>query len=113
MLGETRSAGAASALSENDFEAVVCRQYPQLKTIQRRLRSPGASGASAIGVRMTGSGSAIFAIYRSRADRERAREFFERDRVFQECQVTPAKFVSRRSYQRLWRRQLREHADRR
>lgn len=108
-LGESRSAGAASALSENHFEAVVYGQYPQLKAIESRLRSPGVSGASAIGAGLTGSGSAVFAIYRSKADRERARDFFERDRVFQDCGIMPAKLVSRRSYRRLWRRQLREH----
>ena len=36
-LVSERSAGAASALSANDFEAVVFRQYPQLKTIAGKL----------------------------------------------------------------------------
>jgi len=29
--------------------------------------------------------------------------------VFRECRVMPAKLVSGRSYQRLWRKQLAEH----
>jgi len=103
-LSVTRSAGQASALSANDFEAVVFRQYPQLKRILGRLREFGAAG-----VRMTGSGSAIFAIFRSRAERERARGVCDGDRVFRDCRVMPAKLVSRRSYERLWRRQLRDH----
>jgi 4-diphosphocytidyl-2-C-methyl-D-erythritol kinase len=102
-LDEERSAGSASALSGNDFEAVVFRQYPKLKTIQGRLRNLGA------GARMTGSGSAMFAIFRSKAESERARTVLDGDRVLQGCQAMPAKLVSRRNYQRLWRRQLREH----
>ena len=37
---------SASALSENDFEAVVFRQYPKLKTILGKLRNlvPRVSG---------------------------------------------------------------------
>ena len=55
---------------------------------------------------MTGSGSAIFAFFASEADRERARKVLDGDSGLQ---VTPAKLVSRRTYQRLWRRQLRDH----
>jgi 4-diphosphocytidyl-2-C-methyl-D-erythritol kinase len=103
-LGEQRSAGSASAFSGNDFEAVVFRQYPQLKTIQGRLRNLGAAGA-----RMTGSGSAIFAIFSSKLECERAQKVLEGDRVFRGCQLMPAKLVSRRGYERLWLRQLRDH----
>jgi 4-diphosphocytidyl-2-C-methyl-D-erythritol kinase len=103
-LTERHSAGAASAFSANDFETVVFGQYPQLKTIQRRLRKFGAAG-----VRMTGSGSAIVAIFRSKAERERARKALEGDRVFRGCRVMPAALVSQRSYERIWRRQLHDH----
>jgi 4-diphosphocytidyl-2-C-methyl-D-erythritol kinase len=103
-LDEGRSAGVASALGGNDFEPAVFRQYPKLKKIKGRLREFGATEA-----RMTGSGSAMFAIYRSKADRECAREVFEAERVFRDCRVMPAALVSRASYRRLWRRQLREH----
>lgn len=103
-LERVRSAGAASAFSANDFEAVVSRQYPQLKTIRGKL-----SKLEVAGVRMTGSGSALFAIFRSREERERARKILEGDRTFRSCRVFPATLVNRRSYQRLWRRQLREH----
>ena len=103
-LGEgnaPRRATLASALSENDFEAVVFQQYPKLKTILGKLSKSGAAG-----VRMTGSGSAIFGLFESVEDRERARKVLDGESGLQ---VTPAKLVSRRTYQRLWRRQLRDH----
>jgi 4-diphosphocytidyl-2-C-methyl-D-erythritol kinase len=102
-LSETRSARAASALSANDFEQVVFGQHPQLKSLLGKLRK--TAGAA----RMTGSGSALFGIYGSFAERDLARKALERDRVFGECRVMPAKLISGRSYQRLWRKQLAEH----
>lgn len=103
-LSETRSAAAASAFSANDFEAVVSSQYPLLKTIRGKL-----SRLEAAGVRMTGSGSAVFALFRSSQERERARRVLERDRVFEGCGLLRAVLVSRRSYQGMWRRQLSGH----
>jgi 4-diphosphocytidyl-2-C-methyl-D-erythritol kinase len=91
-------------LGVNDFEAVVFRQYPQLKTITGKLRKLGAAM-----VRMTGSGSAIFAMFDSREQREFAEGVLKNDRVTGRYSVMPAALVSRRSYQRLWRNQLREH----
>jgi len=98
-LSEQRRATLACALSENDFEAVVFRQYPKLKTVARKLSKAGAEKAT---VRMTGSGSAIFGLFDSVASRERARKVFGGDSI-------PARLISRRAYQRLWRRQLRDH----
>jgi 4-diphosphocytidyl-2-C-methyl-D-erythritol kinase len=103
-LGHERSAMAASPFSANDFETVVFRQYPQVRKIARRLRSVG-------GVRMTGSGSTIFALFSSREERARAGKILDGDRVFRGCGIREAELVSRRSYQRMWRRQLREHLD--
>jgi 4-diphosphocytidyl-2-C-methyl-D-erythritol kinase len=103
-LNETRRADLASAFSENDFEAVVFRQYPKLKTIRGKLSKDGNA-------RMTGSGSAIFSIYASTGDRERARKVLNGDRVLGDGELKMARLVSSRSYQRLWRRQLREHLD--
>jgi len=101
-LGHERSAMAASPFSANDFETVVFRQYPQLRKIARRLRSVG-------GVRMTGSGSTIFALFSSREERAHAGKILDGDRVFRGCGFKEAELVNRRSYQRMWRRQLREH----
>jgi 4-diphosphocytidyl-2-C-methyl-D-erythritol kinase len=102
-LDDSRRADLASASSENDFEAVVFRQFPNLKTIREKLSKCGAVA------RMTGSGSAIFAIYASERDRKRARESFNRERVVEQCELLSARLVSRRSYQRMWRRQLAPH----
>jgi 4-diphosphocytidyl-2-C-methyl-D-erythritol kinase len=98
VLASGRSAGAASPFSANDFEAVVFREFPQLQTIARKL-SKGSAG-----VRMTGSGSAIFAVFGSRTERDRAEEALKGRHL-----VFPASLVSRAGYRRLWRRQLSEH----
>jgi 4-diphosphocytidyl-2C-methyl-D-erythritol kinase len=105
-LSEQRSAGAASALGANDFEAAVSSQYPQLKTIMGKLRK-----FDALGVRMTGSGSAVFAIFESGEKRERVRMKLQGDRVFQGFRLVAAALVGRSSYRRLWRRQLAEHLE--
>ena len=99
VLASEHSAGAASPFSANDFEAVVFRQYPLLPTIGRKLSKLGAAG-----VRMTGSGSAIFGIFRSLQERDRAETVLKRKYL-----VMPATLVNRASYQRLWRRQLSQH----
>ena len=99
VLASEHSAGAASPFSANDFEAVVFRQYPLLPTIGRKLSKLGA-----VGVRMTGSGSAIFGIFGSREERDRTETILKGKYL-----VMPATLVSRGSYQRLWRRQLSQH----
>jgi len=101
-LGDGRSAMAASPFSANDFETVVFKQYPQLRKIARRLRSLG-------GARMTGSGSTVFALFSSKDERAHVKRILDGDRVFEGCKIMEAELVSRRSYQRMWRRQLREH----
>lgn len=104
VLASGHSAGAASPFSTNDFEAIVFRQFPQIQTIERKLSKLGAAG-----VRMTGSGSAIFAMFGSREERDRVEAVLKGDRVFRRYLVMPAALVNRRSYQQLWRRQLRQH----
>jgi 4-diphosphocytidyl-2C-methyl-D-erythritol kinase len=112
VLASGRSAKAASPFSANDFEAAVFRQFPQLQTIVRKLSQLGMSGARPgvrPGVRMTGSGSAIFAIFGSRQERDRAETVLKGDRVLGRYLVMPAALVNRGSYQKLWRRQLNQH----
>jgi 4-diphosphocytidyl-2-C-methyl-D-erythritol kinase len=112
VLASGRSAKVASPFSANDFEAVVFRQFPQLQTIVRKLSQLGMSGARPgvrPGVRMTGSGSAIFAIFGSRQERDRAETVLKGDRVLGRYLVMPAALVNRGSYQKLWRRQLNQH----
>jgi 4-diphosphocytidyl-2-C-methyl-D-erythritol kinase len=125
-LGDSCSARAASAFSANDFEPVVFSQYPQLQALFHRLQRAASSASSAgrnsarrkagmprkaegEGVRMTGSGSALFALFRSAAERDLAEKSLGRDREFQRSRVIPAKLVSRSSYQRLWYKQLAPH----
>jgi 4-diphosphocytidyl-2-C-methyl-D-erythritol kinase len=103
VLASGHSAKAASPFSANDFEAVVFRQFPLLQTIERKLSKLGVAGARP-GVRMTGSGSAIFAIFGSRQERDRAEAVLKRKYL-----VMPASLVSREGYRRLWRRQLNQH----
>jgi 4-diphosphocytidyl-2-C-methyl-D-erythritol kinase len=98
-LDGTRDAVAASALSGNDFETVVFRQHPQIRKIAARLRTLSPA------VRMSGSGSTIFALF----DSVEQREVAVKDRAFQGCRVMKAELVSRRGYVKLWRRQLKEH----
>jgi len=99
-LEESGSAKVAGAFGANDFESVVLTQYPQLKTIQGKLRKCGAA------VRMTGSGSAFFALFDSAEELERARGVVEADRALGGVRVLPARLVSRAGYVRMWRRQL-------
>lgn len=101
-LGEVRSAGEASSLSANDFEAAICLQHPQLKSLPGKLRRLGA-----IDARMTGSGSAFFAVFPSRDARDAALNGWRRVRG--NFPAVAAEIVSQRRYQALWRTQLREH----
>jgi 4-diphosphocytidyl-2-C-methyl-D-erythritol kinase len=52
---------------ENDFETVVFPQYPALREVKRVLERSGAFYAS-----LSGSGSALFGLYRTRAQAEQA-----------------------------------------
>jgi len=87
------------AFGVNDFEAVVFRQHPQLKSIQGKLLKLGAWRAM-----MTGSGSALFGLFPSRELRDRAAGWFRKE--FSSYQVHPFAMVTRGRYQALWRRQL-------
>ncbi len=102
-LGDLRSARAASALSANDFESAVFSQHPPLKKLWGRLRKHAG------GARMTGSGSALFALFASKAERDLAEKVLEGDRVMRGCRVIPATLVSAQGYRSMWRRQLAEY----
>jgi 4-diphosphocytidyl-2-C-methyl-D-erythritol kinase len=106
-LGEGRDAVAASSFSANDFEAAVFKQHPQLGKIAARLRKFSPA------VRMSGSGSTLFAMFSSEEERRRAVAGLSSDgglnKVMKGCRMIEAALVSRRGYQRLWRRQLAGH----
>ena len=57
---------------ENDFETVVFPQYPLLREIKRHLM--GSHGNAAVYSALSGSGSALFGLYRSHADAQSAQQ---------------------------------------
>ena len=57
----------------NDFEQVVFPQHPLLSEIKRTLAAPGTPEA-ALHASLSGSGSALFGLYRGQGDAEAARE---------------------------------------
>jgi 4-diphosphocytidyl-2-C-methyl-D-erythritol kinase len=94
-LEQGRSAAAAGGFSANDFEASVFERHPQLGRIRARLAKLGAAQA-----RLTGSGSALVALFHSTAERERAEQAIAGDRVLRNCRVLRARLINRRSYRR-------------
>jgi 4-diphosphocytidyl-2-C-methyl-D-erythritol kinase len=83
----------------NDFERVVFRLHPQLKSIKGKLLKLGARPAL-----MSGSGSSLFGIFPSRQLRDRAAKSFKKE--FTESKIYSVTMVSRSRYHALWRRQL-------
>jgi 4-diphosphocytidyl-2-C-methyl-D-erythritol kinase len=59
---------------ENDFETVVFPQYPSLREIKRHLMGSSNESCSAIYAALSGSGSALFGLYRSQAHAEAAQQ---------------------------------------
>jgi 4-diphosphocytidyl-2-C-methyl-D-erythritol kinase len=80
----------------NHFETDAYKQYPKLRAIHKRLARAGAKL-----VRMSGSGSSIFAFFDQIPP---DRSILEEHRTVHRIET-----VTRRQYQKLWRRQLREH----
>lgn len=68
--------GIGSDGLHNDFEDVVFPQYPSLRITKRQLmgNETGASGSPAIYAALSGSGSALFGLYRSEADAKAAQQ---------------------------------------
>ncbi len=59
---------------ENDFETVVFPQYPSLREIKRQLMGFSDDGNAALYAALSGSGSALFGLYRSEADAHAAQQ---------------------------------------
>ncbi len=86
--------------ARNDFEAVVFEQHPRLAALKKRLTRIGASPAL-----MSGSGSAVFGLFRSGDEVSRALNALEGEEVLR------ISLVSRARYRSLWWRALNEHID--
>ncbi len=80
---------------KNDFEPAVFKTHPELAAVAGKLRRLGGKPA-----RMTGSGSAIFGVFESAAQAQRAAAEFRAARCFK------VRFLSRRQYRAHWRRAL-------
>jgi len=84
----------------NDFEPVVFEQESRLATLKQMLIRAGASPAM-----LSGSGSALFGLFRDRDGRRRALERFRNEKTF------PISLVTRARYRAIWRRALQPHLD--
>ncbi|MGA2136205.1 MAG: 4-(cytidine 5'-diphospho)-2-C-methyl-D-erythritol kinase [Bryobacteraceae bacterium] len=84
----------------NDFETVVFEQFPQLAALKQRLVKLGARPAM-----MTGSGSALFGLFRTQEQIHRARKSLSKENVF------PISLVSRTRYRHLWWRTLQPYIE--
>jgi 4-diphosphocytidyl-2-C-methyl-D-erythritol kinase len=82
----------------NDFEGVVFARHPELGRIKDKLQRSGSEVAS-----MTGSGSAVFGIFRDRGRMLRAQKSFTKEKSF------AISFVSRSQYRFAYRRALKLH----
>lgn len=72
-LGTLSSWGEVARLAGNDFESPVFGRHPEIRQGFETL-----AGTRPLLCRMSGSGSALFAVYRSLADREDARNMLGR-----------------------------------
>lgn len=86
----------------NDFESVVFSQYPQLRSMKRKLLNLGARRAL-----MSGSGSTVFGLFSDRTAQDQAARCLRLQ--FGNEQVHTVSLISRSRYRTLWWRQLREH----
>lgn len=102
ILGEFQSvAWALNGLSfdqiplKNDFEQVVFSAHPELAALVRKLRRSGARPAL-----MTGSGSALFGLFSSQEEAQRAAGRLAAGTTH------VVRFLSRRQYRSRWNRAL-------
>lgn len=96
---QTQTWDAGCGAASNDFEEVVFEQHRSLALLKRRLLRAGAATAL-----MTGSGSALFGLFRTAGEASRARESLGEERSFR------FSLVSRARYRQMWWRALGEHS---
>ena len=90
--------GSVAGGMGNDFEDVVFVRHPELREIKERLLKFGAQPAA-----MTGSGSAVFGMFRDPQKLSRAQKFIA------DYPNLPITFISRAQYRSAWRRALKLH----
>jgi 4-diphosphocytidyl-2-C-methyl-D-erythritol kinase len=73
-LPDLTTVDAVAAALHNDFEPVLDGRYPELAELRAQLSAAGALGAV-----LTGSGSAVFGVFRGAPQRDRAAERLGRD----------------------------------
>ena len=66
---------------ENDFETVVFLQYPLLREIKRHLMGAPEAANRAVYAALSGSGSALFGLYRCQADASAAQQRLQQQGV--------------------------------
>lgn len=84
----------------NDFEPVVFETHPPLAALKRRLLRAGADPAM-----MSGSGSALFGLFRAQEDRKRALQAFTGEQAYAFTLVGGSR------YRRMWWSALGQHID--
>jgi 4-diphosphocytidyl-2-C-methyl-D-erythritol kinase len=89
------AAWQSELLAENDFEAAAFARHPELAVIRRKLSRLGARPGL-----LTGSGSALFGLFETRDQLERARAAFAGKSTFAVSLVTQAR------YRAMWWRML-------
>ena len=94
----------APGTAENDFEPVLFARFPELKQIKARLVRLGAKPAA-----LTGSGSALFGVFSTAAQLDRAYKLFSEKLTSRT--VFPVSFLSRAQYHSAWKRALRLHIE--
>ena len=89
---------------ENDFEQVVFLQYPSLRAIKRQLMG-SETDEPAVYAALSGSGSALFGLYRSEADAQAAQRRVQTADFGVPVQVLHTRTLPREAY---WRGMIAE-----
>jgi 4-diphosphocytidyl-2-C-methyl-D-erythritol kinase len=100
LAGLLKSALVRTGISswiENDFERVVFRQHPSLAEIKRILLDSGTSEA-ALHASLSGSGSALYGLYRTREDAENAQVRLKEELRETKVQSTLTRTLPRKAY---------------
>jgi 4-diphosphocytidyl-2-C-methyl-D-erythritol kinase len=87
-----------SSWIENDFERVVFRQHPSLAEIKRILMGSTGAPEAALHASLSGSGSALYGLYRTREDAEAAQVRLKKQLPEMEVRSTLTRTLPRKAY---------------